>query len=85
MASCPPTGYVSVVGEWIYLPIPETRIDPNQCEQAGAGAARHEGSWWTDWADWLAARSGEKRPAPAVGSARHPLLGDAPDTYVLET
>ena len=45
----------------------------------------YEGSWWTDWAAWLAARSGQKRPAPAIGSAMHPPLSEAPGTYVLET
>lgn len=44
-----------------------------------------EGSWWTDWTAWLAARSGQKRPAAAIGSAAHPPLCEAPGTYVLET
>ena len=49
-----------------------------------ADAQRHEGSWWTDLAGWLGARSGERIPAPPVGSAAHPPIGDAPGTYVLE-
>jgi polyhydroxyalkanoate synthase len=49
-----------------------------------AGARRHEGSWWIDWANWLAARSGTKRGAPSVGSAAYPPICDAPGTYVLE-
>ena len=48
------------------------------------GAARHDGSWWTDWTAWLAARSGKKGRPPAVGSAAHPPIADAPGTYVLE-
>ncbi|MGD9509933.1 MAG: PHA/PHB synthase family protein [Geminicoccaceae bacterium] len=47
-------------------------------------ATRHEGSWWTDWAAWLAERSGEKAKPPRIGSKKHPPLGDAPGTYVLE-
>lgn len=47
-------------------------------------ATRHEGSWWTDWVGWLEPHSGEKVPAPAVGSDRYPPLCDAPGTYVLE-
>ncbi|HEY0524139.1 MAG TPA: class I poly(R)-hydroxyalkanoic acid synthase [Stellaceae bacterium] len=47
-------------------------------------AKQHVGSWWTDWAKWLAARSGEMVPAPKVGSAAYPPLVDAPGTYVLE-
>jgi polyhydroxyalkanoate synthase len=49
-----------------------------------AGAQKHDGSWWGDWAKWIGARSGRGRPAVAVGSAAHPPIGDAPGTYVLE-
>jgi polyhydroxyalkanoate synthase len=47
-------------------------------------AEQHPGSWWTDWAKWLAPRSGDMIPAPKVGSAAHPPICDAPGTYVLE-
>jgi polyhydroxyalkanoate synthase subunit PhaC len=48
-------------------------------------AEEHEGSWWPRYADWLIARSGAERDAPAVpGSGRHRPLGPAPGTYVLE-
>ena len=49
-----------------------------------AGARKHDGSWWTDLAGWLGARSGERIPAPPLGSAVHPPIGAAPGTYVLE-
>jgi polyhydroxyalkanoate synthase len=49
-----------------------------------AGAHAHAGWGWWDWTAWVAARSGEKRPVPAIGSAVHPPLCDAPGTYVLE-
>ncbi|SAK85915.1 Poly-beta-hydroxybutyrate polymerase [Caballeronia hypogeia] len=50
-----------------------------------ASAASRAGSWWEDWRDWLARRSGVKRVAPvAPGSERHPPIADAPGTYVLE-
>jgi polyhydroxyalkanoate synthase len=58
---------------------------PETAEAWLAGAQRHEGSWWADWSEWLASRSGGKRPAPRLGSTEHPPLGDAPGTYVLET
>jgi len=48
-------------------------------------AQRHEGSWWTDWAAWLASRSGAKRKPPSLGSRHHPPLQDAPGSYVLES
>jgi polyhydroxyalkanoate synthase subunit PhaC len=57
---------------------------PTTSERWLASARRHDGSWWTDWTNWLAARSGERVRAPSVGSADHPPLCDAPGTYVLE-
>ena len=48
-------------------------------------AARHGGSWWPHWLDWIKARSGETRPAPAaLGSAENPPLDAAPGRYVME-
>lgn len=49
-----------------------------------AGAEEGQGSWWGDWTDWLAARSGRLRAAPRrLGSRTHPPLGAAPGRYVL--
>jgi polyhydroxyalkanoate synthase len=46
-------------------------------------AAKHQGSWWPDYAEWLAARSGELTPAPQrLGSTRHKALAKAPGSYV---
>ncbi len=48
-----------------------------------AGAHRQQGSWWQAWADWITARSGDRRPAPEeLGSERHPVLDPAPGLYV---
>ena len=49
-----------------------------------AGAQKQDGSWWTDWFAWLAARSGDKAAPPPMGSQAHPPLQDAPGSYVLE-
>ena len=49
-----------------------------------AGATEQPGSWWEDWARWIAERAGERREPPPMGSAAHPPLGDAPGTYVHE-
>jgi polyhydroxyalkanoate synthase len=47
------------------------------------GASEQKGSWWTHWADWLAKRSGAKRPAPAeTGSDKHRPIVAAPGRYV---
>jgi polyhydroxyalkanoate synthase len=49
------------------------------------GAKVETDSWWGNWRDWLVARSGEKRAAPAaIGSKRHPAGAKAPGTYVSE-
>jgi polyhydroxyalkanoate synthase subunit PhaC len=41
------------------------------------------GSWWTDYAGWLAMRSGSKAASPAgLGSSAYPVVGAAPGTYV---
>jgi len=48
-----------------------------------AGARTETDSWWGNWSQWLAERSGERRAAPAaLGSERHPPLAAAPGTYV---
>ncbi|MBX3681463.1 MAG: class I poly(R)-hydroxyalkanoic acid synthase, partial [Thauera sp.] len=47
-------------------------------------AALREGSWWEDWMAWLKPRAGELVAARPAADERHPALGDAPGTYVLE-
>ncbi|HEX9506681.1 MAG TPA: alpha/beta fold hydrolase, partial [Acidimicrobiia bacterium] len=47
-----------------------------------AGAQEHRATWWDDWATWAAPRAGARIRPPAMGSAEHPVLGDAPGTYV---
>ena len=60
----------------------QTPPDAAQWEEL---ATTSQGTWWTDWDEWLAARSGGLRPAPArLGNRRHKLVGAAPGEYVLE-
>jgi polyhydroxyalkanoate synthase len=48
-------------------------------------AAKHQGSWWPHWLEWIKARSGDVGPAPAaLGSTHNPPLGEAPGRYVIE-
>jgi len=47
-------------------------------------APKIPGSWWDDWAQWLAAHTGPEVVPPSLGSERHPVLENAPGTYVLE-
>ena len=69
-------------------PSPKARLWTN--DQVGpdpdawlAGAGKAERSWWQDWAEWIAPRSGAQVVAPPMGMAEHPVLCDAPGTYVL--
>ena len=49
------------------------------------GASRQQGTWWSHWAEWATARSGEERPAPTtLGSQQHRPIEAAPGQYVLE-
>jgi polyhydroxyalkanoate synthase len=48
-------------------------------------AARHEGSWWPAWHEWLAAHSSARAAARALpNGARGAALGPAPGQYVLQ-
>jgi poly[(R)-3-hydroxyalkanoate] polymerase subunit PhaC len=48
-------------------------------------AERRSGSWWPHWLEWITARSGERKQAPAsLGSADIPPLDAAPGRYVME-
>ncbi|KXV11009.1 poly(R)-hydroxyalkanoic acid synthase [Caballeronia megalochromosomata] len=50
-----------------------------------ARAQAEKDSWWGNWRDWLAARSGERRAAPAaLGNKRHRSIAAAPGTYVMQ-
>ena len=50
-----------------------------------AAATKQQGTWWTHWAEWARARSGDARTAPAtLGSTTHPPIEEAPGRYVRE-
>ncbi|MGH1330826.1 MAG: PHA/PHB synthase family protein [Paracoccaceae bacterium] len=48
-----------------------------------ASATFHEGTWWPRWEAWLAKRSGGQVAARALGDSTHPVIEDAPGSYVL--
>ncbi len=51
-------------------------------------ATSHAGSWWVDWAQWLAAHSSRRVAPPPIGGRgpkRLHALGPAPGRYVHET
>jgi polyhydroxyalkanoate synthase len=55
---------------------------PPDAEAWRAGATEHRDTWWNDWAEWIAARAGPLVAPPSLGTDAHPVLGDAPGTYV---
>lgn len=59
---------------------------PESASEWLAGATQKPGTWWEDWDQWLAERSGALKPAPRkLGDARkHKVVGPAPGEYVLE-
>ena len=61
---------------------PELPADPDEWLNK---AQAEKDSWWNDWHEWIASRSGERKAAPAsLGNRRHAPVADAPGTYVLE-
>lgn len=57
--------------------------NPEQAQDWLAGAHKVQGSWWDDYAGWLAERAGKERNKPTrMGSAQHEPLCDAPGNYV---
>ncbi len=55
---------------------------PETLDEWLAGAEQHPGSWWSHWADWLHARSGDW--VPARNPSKGPLkpIEPAPGSYV---
>ncbi len=48
-----------------------------------ASAQKMEGSWWSDWDQWLAPQSGNQVKARTVGRTKaYPAIEDAPGRYV---
>ncbi|HZH50334.1 MAG TPA: alpha/beta fold hydrolase [Microvirga sp.] len=56
-------------------------LDPESWLEA---APRTEGSWWPEWANWLAEHSGPPVPPPALGAPERgfPILARAPGLFV---
>ncbi len=55
---------------------------PDDVEEWRKGAVEHPGSWWPNWHEWHAPKSGKKVPARIPGSGKLPVLEDAPGSYV---
>ena len=63
-------------------------LNPNMPENADewlANAEEQPGSWWTDWHEWLAEKSGNQTKALVPGKTKqYPALYPAPGQYVLK-
>lgn len=46
------------------------------------GATKKEGSWWTDWENWLLPQSGKQVTARKQGSKKYASIEAAPGSYV---
>jgi polyhydroxyalkanoate synthase len=55
---------------------------PAQPEAWLEAASQHPGSWWTDWARWIAPHGGKQVPARTPGGGALPAIEDAPGSYV---
>ena len=61
----------------------DTPVDP---QDFLGSVDQTQGSWWTDFVQWLTARSGPDKRAPrTLGNAEHEVLAEAPGTYVYAT
>ena len=56
---------------------------PASAQEWFDGAAEHAGSWWPDWAAWLAKHAGARKAAPAdYGNKDYHAIEPAPGRYV---
>jgi polyhydroxyalkanoate synthase len=55
---------------------------PDDAETWLNGATYHPGSWWTDWANWVAGHGGGQVAARRPGGGALAPLEDAPGSYV---
>jgi polyhydroxyalkanoate synthase len=44
-------------------------------------AEKHPGSWWPDWAEWIAQYGGDKVPARKPGDGKLKVIEDAPGSF----
>jgi polyhydroxyalkanoate synthase len=55
---------------------------PDSADEWRSRAARHDGSWWEDWAAWSAENSGPLVDPPPTGSRKYRVLYDGPGKYI---
>ncbi|HAT33892.1 MAG TPA: class I poly(R)-hydroxyalkanoic acid synthase [Janthinobacterium sp.] len=68
---------------WSYDAARPARAKALSAEQWFDGATEHAGSWWPEWAGFLAEHGGDDVAAPAKpGAKRYPAIEAAPGRYV---
>ncbi|QDX82072.1 class I poly(R)-hydroxyalkanoic acid synthase [Denitratisoma sp. DHT3] len=61
----------------------QAKKPPADADDWFAAAKQHEGSWWTDWQQWIVARNGGATvPARDPAKGKLKALEDAPGSYV---
>jgi polyhydroxyalkanoate synthase len=56
---------------------------PSDPQEWKDNATLQDGTWWEDWATWIAKQGGPEVAAPRTpGSKEHPVIEDAPGSYV---
>ena len=68
-----------VANKYGYWTAAETPADPADWF---ASAEKHDGSWWTDWNQWVGEFAGGETDARVPGEGPLPALEDAPGSYV---
>jgi polyhydroxyalkanoate synthase len=78
-----PPGHAGLHHRFLDRPVGAPHADP---EHWLGIAPTVSGSWWSNWFDWLAQRSGAAGGLPPMGrpEAGLPVLGDAPGRHVLQ-
>ena len=65
--------------KYCYWTHPRLPDDPDKWLK---GASQHPGSWWPDWAGWVAQHGGDKVPPRIPGKGKLKAIEDAPGAYV---
>ena len=71
----PPAGEKSKYWYWTNPEI----VD--EADQWLNSAEKHPGSWWPDWAEWIAQYGGDKVPARKPGDGKLKVIEDAPGSF----
>jgi polyhydroxyalkanoate synthase len=69
----PPAG-----GKYSYWTNPKLPATPEEWQK---GATQQAGSWWPDWAKWVAQHAGDKVPARVPGKGKLKVIEAAPGAY----